>query len=99
MVATCPASTASGAMAVALGVVASVMVRFRPPGAYQSIRNFGDAFLKARRPNSQNQNRGIDHSLVAARVSFQFVAVARPKRSVILRFDWNFKVKLQFAPK
>jgi hypothetical protein len=30
-------------------------------------------------------------------VSVQFPGVTRPKRSVILRFDWNFKVKLQLA--
>jgi hypothetical protein len=75
------------------------MIRFRPPGVLRSIRSFGDAFLKATQRNSQNQNRGIDHAPVPARVSFHFNSqlVARPKRAVILRFDWNFKVKLEFA--
>ncbi len=51
------------------------------------------------RRNSQDQMRAIDDGAIAALRSFHSNSrvVAGPKRFVILRFDWNFKVKLQFA--
>jgi len=53
----------------------------------------GGGIHKARRPGQ------VVGGLLTPYVSLQCPGVARPKRFVILPFDWNFKVKLQFAPR